>query len=237
VDTADGETIRVRLFGGRGDPLLVFCHGLFGSCDQIGVARFVDDLSAHFDTMVLDFRGHGASTGASTLGADEVQDLHAVAQLASDLGYTKLVAVGASMGGAVAYRCQQKHGDFDSIVSIGAYADLTLMRRKLSRLSLQLLFKTTGTRPITRALTGARLGSLRPMAQPLEAAATIDVPTLIVHGALDPLVEPHHARQLAAAIGPTAELVIVPRRGHVTTLQTSTTGEMIADWVRRSGLG
>jgi pimeloyl-ACP methyl ester carboxylesterase len=51
------------------------------------------------------------------------------------------------------------------------------------------------------------------------ALAGLDVPTLVVAGALDRLTPPAHARQIADALPNLAELLILDRTGHMTPLE------------------
>jgi pimeloyl-ACP methyl ester carboxylesterase len=44
--------------------------------------------------------------------------------------------------------------------------------------------------------------------------ATLQVPTLILHGAVDPLIPVEHSRRFAAAI-PGAKLIVYPDVGHL----------------------
>jgi pimeloyl-ACP methyl ester carboxylesterase len=48
----------------------------------------------------------------------------------------------------------------------------------------------------------------------------VNIPTLIMHGADDPLTPPENARQLAARI-PNAKLIIYPECGHLVTMEKS----------------
>ena len=96
----DGVELAWDRFGGAGGVPLLLCHGFSGSSHDF--AMHVEPLSARRDVVVLDHRGHGASTN---LGA---ADRYSIQRLASDLielidaevgGPVDLL--GHSMGGAV----------------------------------------------------------------------------------------------------------------------------------------
>jgi esterase/lipase len=103
VPVARGETQTIRLQGierGSGPNGVVLAHMLGSS--QNAWSPFVEDLVKDgFHVLTFDFRGHGLSGGdRSSTGAD-LDLAGAVAKLRS-LGATRVLTVGASMGGTAA---------------------------------------------------------------------------------------------------------------------------------------
>ncbi len=86
------------------DPGLCFvvAHGVTGSWRRPDTARIAAHLHAFGGVVSFDFRGHGGSTGASTVGDLEVLDLATAVRHARALGYARVVTLGWSMGAAVA---------------------------------------------------------------------------------------------------------------------------------------
>jgi pimeloyl-ACP methyl ester carboxylesterase len=102
---ADGIDIDARHDVGPSDELgIVVAHGFTGSWRRPAVRRVVQTLSEHTGVISFDFRGHGRSGGASTVGDHEVLDLHAALDWAARLGYRRLATVGFSMGASVVVR-------------------------------------------------------------------------------------------------------------------------------------
>jgi alpha-beta hydrolase superfamily lysophospholipase len=66
--TADGERLAAWLRRGPGATCVVLAHGFSGSSGKPAVRRIVDGLAAHVSVLAYDARGHGRSTGATTLG-------------------------------------------------------------------------------------------------------------------------------------------------------------------------
>ena len=94
----------------------------------------VSALSAYAGVVAFDFRGHGRSTGQSTVGDQEVRDLDAAVIAARRLGYSDVVTCGWSMGGSVVLRHAALHGGVDAVISVSApsrwyYKDTPPMRR------------------------------------------------------------------------------------------------------------
>jgi pimeloyl-ACP methyl ester carboxylesterase len=237
VTTGDGVAIHGVHLGRRGRVALIYCHGFFSSKNYFRVPRFVESLARDFDAIAFDFRGHGDSGGKCTFGREEVRDLRAVVKYARDQGYTTIVAIGASMGGAIVLRYFGRYGDLDGIVTIGAVTDAQRLRPVPARLSLQFFFGTPAGQTLARFIGGARVGDWRPTEQPLDFAHRVHVPLLVIHGEWDPVVEPEQGRRLAERAPEPKELVIVPRGGHVMSLLNEKTRRLIVDWVRREVVG
>src|SRR5581483_6356450 len=124
VRTADGEQIAVVHLPGPANadrPIgVVLAHGFTGSIARPQLRRVADTLAAYAGVVAFDFRGHGASTGRSTLGDKEVLDLDAVVGYARELGYARVVTCGWSMGGSVVLRHAALVGGIDAVVSVSA---------------------------------------------------------------------------------------------------------------------
>jgi pimeloyl-ACP methyl ester carboxylesterase len=238
VTTTDDIQIRGVTLGasvdpvtGPTDPLVIFCHGLLSSKNHVPVQRFVTELSGFFDVMVFDFRGHGRSGGVTSMDAGEVEDLRSVVTHAKSLGYRKVIGIGASMGGAIAIRYQAEHPDLSGVATIGAFAAVEDMRRPISRLSLKLLDSSAAARAAARLVTGTRVGGGRHMSDPIDAVRDLGVPLLLVHGGWDPLVAPLNARLLYDQAAEPKTIVVLPRRGHVSSLLAGDTLRIIEKWI------
>ena len=101
--TINGYRLRYRL-DGRGEPLVVFGHGLLGSIEQVtDYAPRLDELHEDIRLLTFDARGHGQSAGPlepsgytwETLGRDMVA-------LAGEHGGERAIFGGGSMGAASA---------------------------------------------------------------------------------------------------------------------------------------
>ncbi|MDX3608888.1 alpha/beta fold hydrolase [Streptomyces sp. FL06-04B] len=85
-------------------PAIVVAHGFTGSADRPAVRRAARVFAQHAAVITFSFRGHGRSGGRSTVGDREVLDLAAAVAWARQLGHTRVVTVGFSMGGSVVLR-------------------------------------------------------------------------------------------------------------------------------------
>jgi len=213
VRTDDGVHIRGVRVDGPTSTAFVLGHGFCGSWRN--VVPLAKKLSARGSVYVFDFRGHGASEGLTTLGNLEALDVHAVVELArAECGSSaRIVTIGASMGGIAVLREAAYYGSSDAVVSISAPAEWMgqqararvlgmLVTSKLGRFAARRLFHTH---------VEPTWASPPP---PVELIADIKAPTLIVHGATDPYVNPRHAKLLHDASEGRAVLRVISRYGH-----------------------
>ena len=103
--TVDG--VRIDAAHIPGDSLdlgIVVAHGFTGSWRERPTRRIAHLLSAFGGVLAFDFRGHGRSSGLSTVGDREILDIDAAVRHARVIGYRRVVTVGFSMGAAVAIR-------------------------------------------------------------------------------------------------------------------------------------
>lgn len=221
LTTQDGERLAAVHLGGPRDPerplAVVVAHGFTGSLDKPGFRAVVDRLAQHAGVVAFDFRGHGRSTGHSTLGDREVLDLDAAVRCARELGYADIVTCGWSMGGSVVLRHAALHRDVDAVVSVSAvsrwfYRDTVPMRR------LHWAVETRIGRTVARHAFKTRItphGWAEVPESPVELVGRIaPTPLLLVHGDRDHYFPVEHPEALYAAAGEPKELWLLEGFGH-----------------------
>ena len=248
VLTADGERISAAYDDGPAGSELCFvvAHGFTGGWRRPDNRRIARTLAELGGVVSFDHRGHGASSGVTTMGDDEVLDLDAAITWARWLGAQDVVTVGFSMGGSVVLRQAALAGRRDreapqAVVSVST-AGFWFYR---GTPPMRLLHTAVGSRRgrgVLRLAFGTRV-TPREWQQPYpldpsESAGLIPpVPLLLVHGDRDGYFPVEHARSLRRSAAAGATLRGVPDRtvdwliagfGHA----ESATGE---DLVRRIG--
>ena len=183
-------------------------------------------LAQHAGVLAFDFRGHGRSSGRSTVGRDEVLDLDAAVAHARSLGYADIVTCGWSMGGGVVLRHAALHGGVDGVISVSAlahwfYRGTAPMRRVHwaigTRLGRLVAHRALGTR--IDAAGWDPDGDLPE--SPVEVAPRISpTPVLFVHGDRDHYFPLEHPEALYAAASEPQELWVVPGFGHAESAAT-----------------
>ncbi|MFD4603415.1 alpha/beta hydrolase family protein [Streptomyces sp. NPDC058464] len=221
------------------DLVFVMAHGFTGDVDRPHVRRVVAALTDYAPVVSFSFRGHGRSAGRTTVGDREVLDLAAAVAWARDLGHTRVVTVGFSMGGSVVLRHAALHAGADAVVSVSSparwyYRGTAPMRR----------VHWLVTRPAGRLIgrygfhTRIHYRDWDPVPiSPVEAVPKIaPTPLLIVHGDSDGYFPVDHPRMLADAAGGAADLWLEPGMGHAEHAADDRLLARIGDWaVSRAG--
>ncbi len=241
-------------------PVLVVCHGFGGSRHRDDNAAVLRWLRPRGPVIALDFRGHGNSAGATTMGQREVLDLDAVLRWARTLGYAQVVPVGFSMGASVVLRHAALHGGtlpaeahepadvevheaVDAVVAVSGPARW-FYRGSAPMRTLHRIIGTSAGRSLLRRAGGPRVdisawdeeGPL-PLT-PVRAAGLLPpTPLLVVHGDADDYFPVEHAESIvegyrAAGAGGRAELWVEPGVGHAEAGMGEALVDRISAWAR-----
>ncbi len=226
--TDDGELLAARHLAGPVEgPLegvaIVVAHGFTGNLSKPSVQAICTTLARHAGVVAFDFRGHGGSTGFSTLGDREVLDVEAAVAAARSLGYRDVVTCGWSMGGSVVLRQAALHGGVAAVVSVSAvsrwfYRDTTPMRR------VHWAAETRLGRLVASRFFGTRIsphGWPQVPESPVEVVGRISpVPLLLVHGDSDHYFPVEHPNALFEAAAEPKELWLLEGFGHAESAAT-----------------
>lgn len=228
--TADGERLHAVHLPGPSGPsgvVVVLAHGFTGHTDKPALRRIADSLAVVVGVLAYDARGHGHSTGRSTLGDREVLDVDAVVAAARGLGYDAVVTCGWSMGAASVVRHAALRGQAvaghvlsyppDAVVSVSATSRWFVRDTRPMRL-LHLAVETRLGRWFAAHRLGTRVSpdGWDPLPlSPIECiAAVAPLPLLLVHGDADAYFPIEHPQALLAAAGEPSELWLEPGFGH-----------------------
>ena len=223
--------------GGR-DLALVVAHGFTMSWQRPLVWRLVRRFNRDTGVGTFDFRGHGRSSGLSTLGDKEIDDLDVAVRYARELGYQRVATVGFSMGGSVVLRHAALRGGVDAVISVSSpgrwfYRGTAPMRR------VHLAAERRLGRAFTRYALNTRISpegwpTPDPM-PPADAAARVSpTPLLIVHGDQDIYFPPDHGQQLYDAAREPKELWLIPGFGHAERHTDDALADRIAAWADKA---
>jgi pimeloyl-ACP methyl ester carboxylesterase len=234
--TADGVALRGRFWRPEtpSDLAIVVAHGFTGSVERPAFGRIAERLARQNAVVSLSFRGHGRSSGRTSVGPEEVLDLAASVQLAGELGYARVAVVGFSMGAAVSLLYAAGH-PVDAVVSVSAPSRWYIRQTSAMR-RLHWLIEAPHGRLLAPIL-GVRLG--RPWPQvpvsPIEVVHRIaPTPLLLVHGDRDHYFPAEHATALYRAAGMGTRLWLEPGMGHAESGVTPGLVDRIATWLNQT---
>jgi pimeloyl-ACP methyl ester carboxylesterase len=237
--TADGVSLHAEYLppgpGAAEDVAVVLAHGFTGAVERPALRRAAQVFARYAGVVTFSFRGHGRSGGRSTVGDREVLDLDAAVGWARSLGFTRVVTVGFSMGGAVVVRHAALNGGVAAAAAVSAparwYYQGTAPMRRLHWVVMRPLGRVVGRVGLKTRIDPNEWTEV-PL-PPVAAAARITVPLLVVHGDADPYFPLDHPRSLAeaASASPKLELWIEPGFGHAENAAPEPLLERVARWV------
>jgi pimeloyl-ACP methyl ester carboxylesterase len=221
----DGLTLRGWFCAASADRrgTAIYLHGVADNRSSgIGV---IDRLRRHgYDVVAYDSRAHGESDGeACTYGFYERRDL---ARVIETVPPGPVVLFGNSLGAAVAILAAVGNPRVTAVVAAEAYSDLRTIAmdrapRVLPALLLDRAFRVAEER--------GRFEVAR--VSPVEAASSLRVPVLLIHGADDVDTPPDHSRRILSALAGPKRLVLVPHAGHNQSLRDSAVWTDIEQWL------
>lgn len=224
--TFRGEMVSLRGWrcraAGTRRGTLVYLHGIADNrTSGAGViARFA---RRGFDVVAYDSRAHGESDGeACTYGFFEKDDLRRVLDT---LDEGPIVLIGTSLGAAVSLQHTGRDPRIRAVVAAEAFSDLRTVAIERAP-----VFLTSSL--IERAFRRAEqeAGFQVNAVSPVDAARTIAVPVLVIHGAADADTPPDHARRIFAALAGPKKLILVPGALHNESLNGGVWND-IDSWV------
>lgn len=241
IDTDDGVRLdAVQLDGSAShDTAIIVLHGFTGCWRLPAFRRIAAQLSQYGGVIAADLRGHGRSTGVSTLGDQEIVDLAALVGHARSVGYRRVAVVGFSMGGSVALRYAALRDGLTAVVSVSSPSQWRYRGTRAARRVQWCIDQPLG-RLMVRLALGTRLPGQRQdhaVLSPGEAAANITIPLLVVHGSADPFVPAEHARCLFDAARGPKELWIEEGLRHAEANISPQLIARIGQWITLAGAG
>lgn len=221
----DGEGVRLRTWWFRSDGrrgTVVYLHGVGDNRGSSpGIAEhFVPD---GFDVVAYDSRAHGDSTGAAcTYGYFEKRDLRRVLD---KIDRRPIVLLGSSLGAAVALQAAAEDDRIAAVIAIATFSDLRTVAQERAP-----FFASRGNIEDAFRVAENEAGFSVAAVSPLDAAARIRVPVLMIHGAEDDETPPEHSRRVHAALRAPKHLLLVPGARHGDCLRPEV-WRAIDDWL------
>jgi pimeloyl-ACP methyl ester carboxylesterase len=214
VITVDGVELATRHWRATGTAraVIVISHGFNASKDHRDVVALAETLQAHgLDVVAYDARGHGESTGVSTLGHLEQHDVAAVVGWAQDR-HPQVVLIGASMGAIAVLAHAAVTTEVVGVVAVSSPPDWHIPLRSRALVAAAL----ARTRP-GRWVAARRMAVyINPTWIPPQTARSlepqINIPVAIIHGQRDRLIP--YTSALPTSTNAQRQATIVPDMGH-----------------------
>jgi alpha-beta hydrolase superfamily lysophospholipase len=215
--TTDGTSVEAWLIEpDHAEPpkgLVILFHG-FATCKAslLGEAKEFHKLG--YDTLLVDFRGGGGSSGnASTVGFLEANEVVAAVDFArKQVAPRQLILYGQSMGAVAILRAIAKNNVQPDALILECPFDrmLTTIRHRFEWMHVP----SFGTSHLLLFWGGAQHGYWAFGHNPIEYAAAVQCPALLISGGDDPWVLPDEARAVATRMHGPTRYVTIPKVGH-----------------------
>jgi len=199
---------------------VVMVHGLNRSRIEM-VRRLPFVHGAGWNALLIDLRHHGASGGAATtFGVKEKEDVKAAARFARERSPGPVVEWGVSLGGASVVLAAADDPDVAGVICDSSYRSLDDTVRHHLQLfrGFRWWLRIVPTWPTSELAIYwmGRRGDFDPGQANVEAAAAHlkGRPALFVANSEDPRMPKEIAFSLKAAVGDTAEVLVVPGKSH-----------------------
>ena len=212
IATDDGLRLAAWLVPRPGAPAVVLLHGY--PAEKADMLPLAAALARDFAVLLPDLRYFGASEGrATTLGFRERGDLRRAIDLLAARGHAAVGVFGFSLGGAVALLTAAEDARIRAVAAYAPFADLRMLGHDL--------YAWLG--PLRRPLVGLMLLWARVVfghdvsrPAPVEVAARLAIPVLLVASREDEQIPFAHAERLGRALAGNAraELLVLPRGRH-----------------------
>lgn len=182
----------------------------------------------HYNVLLLDYRGYGASQGTPSLAGAQLDIDAAMAHLLqrSDVNKERIVILGQSLGGAmgiynVAHSPYREH--IRALISESAFSDY----RQIAREKLAAFWLTW---PLQWPLSFTVDDDYSPL--PLVNKIS-PIPLLIIHGDKDPVVSLAHGQALFAAAAQPKEMWVVANGAHIGAFRHDKYRGMLLEYLAR----
>ncbi|MBF0505116.1 MAG: alpha/beta fold hydrolase [Candidatus Omnitrophica bacterium] len=218
LKTKDEHRIEAVHYDMGFNKAVILAHGFFNAKDAYIFREIAKALTANYDVIAFDFRGHGKSSGLFTWTARECADLRCVIAYVKKCKYESIGLMGFSLGAAISLIETAQNPDIKTVIAVSAPYDLWKIdfhfweAGMLDDLKLNLGYKAKGK--------GIRPSHpWEPKVAPIDIVGNISPrPVLFIHGAEDWLIKPDHSRQLYNKAKEPKKIIILEKAGHAETI-------------------
>ena len=224
-------TLSLEIVDAKGAPrgTVFLLHGIRADKSQVrGWARMLAD--AGFRAVLVDLRGHGRSTGDwLSYGVVESRDLAQVLDALDERGLSvgRVGVMGLSYGAATAIEWAGMDSRIAAVVAVAPFASLRAVAPGYAP-----LFPASFVESAID-VAGYEGGFDPDEASPDRAIRRTSAPVLVIHGEDDGSIPPWHSKQICAAGGDHAELLLVPGEGHRSITDAAVVRGRSAEWFAR----
>lgn len=212
VQTSDNISIAYDTYKTNHNEVVILAHGWFMTKNSNAFTQMANDFSKYYDVIVLDFRGHGKSSGKYTFGSKEVEDIKPIINYAKQ-NYKKVYLIGFSLGSLISVDYCSKNNNVDKLILVSAPTDFDKIENNVLSPNA---FVPTLRKFEYKRWTSIRfsLSSLkRNKIKPINEIKKVKIPTLFIAGENDPIIYKWHNSMLYDASNSENKQAILIKKG------------------------
>lgn len=237
VQTSDNVSIAYDVYKASHDEVVILAHGWFMTKNSNAFSQMAEDFSKYYDVIVLDFRGHGKSSGKYTFGSKEVEDIKPIINYAKQ-NYKKVYLIGFSLGSLISVDYCSKNNNVDKLILVSAPTDFDKIENNV--------FSPNAFVPTLRKFEYKRWTSIRfslsslkrNKIKPINEIKNIKIPTLFIAGENDPIIYKWHNSMLYdASITENKQAILIKKGKHAEDLYLEAPQTFIdtcVNWLNKS---
>lgn len=195
VETTDKNKICFDHYDSGHSKVVVIAPGFFNSKQAVPMKDLAGALVDEYDVIVMDFRGHGKSSGLFYWTSKEYLDLQSVLEYAHQK-YERIGVIGFSLGAATGIITASKTDLMDSFISVSAPTELNKIEYHFWELNAEsdIFYNVWGEGRLGKGIKPGPwwLGK----GKPIDCVGKIKIPVLYIHGDSDWLIKTWHSEEL-----------------------------------------
>ncbi|MBR1908805.1 alpha/beta fold hydrolase [bacterium] len=193
ITTSDNVEIAYDTYNTNHKEVVILAHGWLMTKNSKAFSQMAKDFSKYYDVIVLDYRGHGKSSGKYTFGAKEINDLKPIIDLAHKR-YKQIYLIGFSLGSLISVDYCSKYKYIDKLILVSAPVSFEKIENNV--LSPYAFIPTLKKFEWDR-WTSIRFGNIfDKKIKPIDEISKINIPILFIAGEKDPVIYAWHNEEL-----------------------------------------
>lgn len=222
--TSDKINIAINHYENGHKEVLIIAPGWFMAKDSRPFLDMAKAFGDDYDVIVMDFRGHGKSSGFYTFSSKETKDLKTVVDFAKQK-YDKVYLMGFSLGGAVSIIHGVTEKNLDKMIIVSAPSSFEHIENQM--------WKKEAWFWTFKKFEWKTCFSVRPSLiiqskiRPIDVIYELETPTLFIAGGKDPTVHPWHTRSLYEQANCEKQLEVFEKSTHAEDLFLQEPGRFI----------